>query len=264
MCLILFSHQEHPGYELVLAANRDEFFQRPTEPAGFWADAPEILGGRDRQAGGTWMGVHRDGRWAAVTNFRDGNRLRTGERSRGELVTYYLRGGDRATACAQNLLPLRHQFGGFNLLLGDRDGVVFLSSELPACQILGPGLYGLSNHLLDSPWPKVERGKRGLREILSASRTPASEGLFDLLGERQTADDDQLPQTGISRDWERTLSAAFISAPGYGTRASSLLLIHQDGAVHFRERSFSEQGSRLSDRHFDFVVSRPDRSFTGS
>jgi uncharacterized protein with NRDE domain len=255
MCLILFSYRTHPRYSLILAANRDEFFERPTEPAGFWADSPEILGGRDRQAGGTWMAVRRDGRWAAVTNFRDGTRPPLGSRSRGDLVAEYLRGEQCAKTYAATIQQRRNEFGGFNLLVGDSQGVVFVSSQLPESLSLEPGLYGLSNHLLDSPWPKVERGKRELHELVNASNEIPADALLELLADRQMADESSLPRTGVSPEWERTLSAAFISAPGYGTRASSVLLMDAAGAVQFRERSFAEQGLMLDDRRFDFVTS---------
>jgi uncharacterized protein with NRDE domain len=255
MCLILFSYRTHPRYSLVLAANRDEFFARPTEPAGFWADTPAILAGRDRQAGGTWMGVHRDGRWAAVTNFRNGARPPPGARSRGDLVAEYLRGKQNAKTYADAILHRQNEFGGFNLLVGNSQGIVFVSSQLPEFLSLGPGLYGLSNHLLDSPWPKVERGKRGLRNLIQALPEMPAEALLELLADRQMADESSLPHTGVNPEWERTLSAAFISAPGYGTRASSVLLMDEAGAVHFRERSFAEQGALLDDRRFDFVIS---------
>lgn len=254
MCLILFSHRTHPRYSLILAANRDEFFDRPTEPAGFWSDAPEILGGRDRQAGGTWMAVQHNGRWAAVTNFRDGTRPPAGSRSRGDLVAEYLRGKQSAKSYADAIQRRRNDFGGFNLLVGDRLGVVFVSSQLPASRSLEPGLYGLSNHLLDSPWPKVERGKRRLRDLVNASNELPAEALLELLADRQLAEESALPRTGVSPEWEKTLSAVFITAPGYGTRASSVLLMDEAGAVHFRERSFDEQGVMFDDRKFDFVA----------
>lgn len=247
MCLILLAHRVFDRFPLVLAANRDEFFDRPTAGAGFWADAPDILGGRDLAQGGTWLGVSRDGRWGAVTNFRDGSPAPAGSRSRGELVAEYLRGGYRAGDYLQRLDRTAPDYHGFNLLLGDAGGVVFFSNRGTQSIGLPAGIYGLSNHLLDTPWPKVAQGKRALA-ALAATTSACRDGghlaadLLGLLQDRTEASDPDLPETGVARDWERVLSPMFISAPGYGTRASTVLLIDHAGCLHFHERSFAPDG----------------------
>lgn len=260
MCLILFAHRAVPGYALVLAANRDEFFARPTESAHYWTEAPNVLAGRDLEKGGTWLGVTRDGRWAAVTNFRDGTRPEAGARSRGELVARYLLEGSSAATYAAAVADEGAEFHGFNLLVGDTQGVQYVSNRGAGPRALEPGIYGLSNHLLDTPWPKVERGKRELEGLLEGNPGDPAEPLLALLADRRTAAEEALPETGVGRDWEKLLSAAFIRAPGYGTRASSVLLIGQVGEVSLRERSFGDCAELLEDRRFHFtaapVVSR--------
>jgi len=255
MCLILIAYRPEPRYQLVVAANRDEFFRRPTAPADYWAEAKQILGGRDLEKGGSWMGVARDGRWAAVTNYRDGTVVSPGAKSRGDLVAGFLR---KPAAPGTYVDSVRHssaEYASFNLLVGDLAHLHYCSSKENTTKALGPGLYGLSNGLLDTPWPKVERGKTALRHALAKSRGPDEmvDNLLAVLADRTIAPDDELPRTGIAQDWERRLSAAFISAPGYGTRASTVLLLTGDGEMYFRERSFDAHAQPIEDRHFRFV-----------
>lgn len=254
MCLILFAYRAVPGHVLVLAANRDEFFARPTEPANYWADAPHVLAGRDLEKGGTWMGVTRDGRWAAVTNYRDGTRPETGSRSRGELVARYLLEGSSAASYAAAMADAGAEYHGFNLLVGDAEGVHYVSNRGAQLKTLEPGIYGLSNHLLDTPWPKVARGKRAMETLLCGNPEDPTEPLLALLADRRPAADDALPETGVSRDWEKLLSSAFIRAPGYGTRASSVLLIEHGGGASLRECSFGAETELLEDRRFRFTI----------
>jgi len=259
MCLILIAHRADPRYRLVVAANRDEFFRRPTAPADYWPAAPHVLGGRDIEKGGTWLGVATDGRWAAVTNFRDGTSPEPGSRSRGGLVAGYLCGSARAHAYVASMEHSAHEYHGFNLVAGDGAGVHYLSNKNEGPMMLAPGVYGLSNHLLDSSWPKVERGKLALREALAGTAMPDRliETMLAALSDRSIAEERELPSTGISNDWETLLSAAFIGAPGYGTRASTVLLIDHEGEVHFRERSFGEGGELIEDRRYRFALA-PD------
>lgn len=254
MCLILFAHRAHPDFALVLAANRDEYFARPTLPAGYWKDAPGVLGGLDLEKGGTWMGVTRDGRWSAVTNYRDGTRPEPGSRSRGELVARYLKGNIPAGAYAQEVAQTASAYHGFNLLAGDAAGLHYVAHAEGTARGVEPGIHGLSNHVLNTAWPKVERGKRRLQALLATTAQDLEDRLLALLADREPAQDDQLPQSGIGRDWEKLLSAPFIVAPGYGTRASSVLLIGTDGEVRFRERTFGENGNLREDRMFRFTI----------
>jgi uncharacterized protein with NRDE domain len=262
MCLIVFAHRAHPDFDLVLAANRDEFFSRPTAHADYWQDDPNVLGGRDLQKGGTWLGITRDGRWAALTNYRDGSMTPAGAPSRGALVADYLTGSLSAAAYAARCAAAARLYQGFNLLVGDASGVYALSHAEAAPAQVSPGIHGLSNARLDTPWPKVERGCQGLRLALQdfAPRddpTVLEDKLLALLADRTPADEALLPATGITRDWERKLSAVFIAAPGYGTRASSVLLVGKDGEARFRERNFAEDSTLREERMFRFSIAVP-------
>jgi uncharacterized protein with NRDE domain len=236
MCLILVAWRAHPDYPLVVAANRDEFFARPTAPAAFWPEAPKILAGRDLEAGGTWLGVTRDRRFAALTNFRDPAQQRKGAPSRGALVVDFLAGDETPQACLDRIEALDRQHNGYNLLLGDGASLWWSSNVAAESRPLQPGVYGVSNHLLDTPWPKVGAGKTALARALDD--LPADEALFALLRNDAVHPDAELPQTGVSLDWERLLSAAFVKSPDYGTRSSTVLSIGRDGWVRFDEQTW--------------------------
>ncbi len=249
MCLIALAWQAHPDYPLIVMANRDEFYRRPTTPARFWPEAPQLLAGRDLAAGGTWLGVTRQGRFAALTNYRD-PAAGSAQRSRGLLVSGFLQGRLSAWDYALAVAGEGLHYGGFNLLLGDTRALVALSNRGMGPTRLEPGLYGLSNHLLDTPWPKVERAKAGLRQALP-ELTP--ERLADLLRDDLQADDATLPDTGVGLVMERMLSPLFISSPHYGTRASSVLMLGHERA-QFLEQTFDEQGAgELSRYRFDVL-----------
>ncbi|MEL6672461.1 MAG: NRDE family protein [Bacteroidota bacterium] len=244
MCLILFAYRTHPDLELVLGANRDEFYGRPTAVSGWWDDHPNILAGRDLQAGGTWMGITKAGRWAAITNYRELPQ-KEGVPSRGDLVKDYLVGYDSPASYFEKIQPHADAYNGFNLLLGDSDALWYYGNKGPDPRPLEPGIYGLSNHLLDSPWPKVEQGKTDLRNILTQ---PAwqPEDVFSMLGNPALYPDDQLPKTGVPLEWERRLSAAFIRSPQYGTRLSTVLQIDSQGKIDWQERSFQPSEGHVS------------------
>ncbi|MGH8678747.1 MAG: NRDE family protein, partial [Burkholderiales bacterium] len=224
MCLILFAWQADPRYRLVLAANRDEFFARPSVPAGYWHDAPQVLGGRDLEKGGSWLAVDRSGRWAAVTNFRDGGLVGQAARSRGSLVGDYIRSKTQPHDYLRALAADDHDYAGFSLLIADPQSLQYTSNRgAVAGASVTPGVHGLSNHLLDTPWPKVQRGRLRLEALLGACEATLVEGLFETLLDRQPAQDDELPSSGVGRERERALSPAFISAGDYGTRASTVM-----------------------------------------
>lgn len=240
MCLILFAHRAHPEFPLVLAANRDEFYGRPTAPAGFWADVPHVLGGRDLTGGGSWLGITRSGRWAAVTNHRDPRPPDPRAPSRGRLVADFLRGDAPPDAYLRDLADTAGEYNGFNLLCGDRDALYWLSNRTDDGPVaVAPGVHGLSNALLDTPWPKVARGSRALSSLVNAADALEPRALLELLLDRTVAADDELPDTGVSSSLERALSAAFIATPEYGTRSSTALLVRRDGRVEFEERSWT-------------------------
>ena len=243
MCLVLIALDSHRDYSLILAANRDEFYDRPTAPAECWADPHSILAGRDLKAGGTWLGVDRDGRLAAVTNYRQGQRERPAARSRGLLVSEFLTGDVAASEYLERVRSEAGLYNGFNLMAGDSAGFFYYSNREGRVRRLTPGIYGLSNHLLDTPWPKVTATKSAFGALLNGEASQLIGGLFTLLSDRHQAADDLLPSTGISRDWERLLSAAFIASDDYGTRCSSVVLIGRDGGVVFVERGFGPGGS---------------------
>ncbi|BBA69335.1 NRDE family protein [Geobacter sulfurreducens] len=255
MCLILFALDAHPRYRLVLAANRDEFYARPTAPAAFWDDSPRVLAGRDLTAGGTWCGVTRDGRIAAVTNYRDPGAHRVGARSRGELVAGFL-GGDEAPArWLEHLQRNGHDYNGFNLIFGDGNGLHYHSNRGAAASPLSPGIHGLSNHLLDTPWPKVARGKDDLARLLATADEPTADDLFAILADRTPAPDHLLPDTGVSLDWERLLSPLFITSPTYGTRSSTVILVDRSGQCTFVERSYNGAADHPRTVEYRFEVS---------
>lgn len=243
MCLVLLVHGVHPEYRLIVAANRDEFYDRPTSPAAYWTDAPDLLAGRDLRAGGTWLGITRDGRFAAVTNFRQGQRESPAARSRGHLVSGYLMGELGLSDYMSQVERDAQLYNGFNLVAADTRDVSYCSNRGGEVRVLPPGIYGLSNHLLDTPWPKVTAGKAAVGALAggSAAPDPIAE-LFALLSDQTRPADDRLPDTGISREWERLLSSAFIASPEYGTRSSTVVLVGRDGQVTFAERSFARDG----------------------
>lgn len=256
MCLVLIALDSHSEYSLIVAANRDEFYDRPTAPATFWADAPSVLGGRDLLAGGTWLGIDRRGRFAAVTNYRQGEREKSAPRSRGQLVSDFLIGDTAASEYLERIRENAGLYNGFNLLVGDAGRLVYYSNRQGRVRSLAPGVYGLSNHLLDTPWPKVVSTKSALDALLHGQDELTAE-LFRLLSNRAQARDDQLPETGVSREWERLLSSAFVAANGYGTRSSTVVLAGRDGHVVFVERSFGPGGSAGSEARFELMVSQP-------
>jgi uncharacterized protein with NRDE domain len=256
MCLILFAERAESRYRLVLAANRDEFLDRPSAEGGFWPDAPHVLGGRDLDKGGTWLGVTPEGRWAAVTNYREGVRPDPGMRSRGLLTRDFLLGSASAEGYAEQVAARAGQFAGFNLLVGDASTVFYLSNRPLLVQRVQPGIHGLSNHLLDTTWPKVRRGRTAMADLLGTEEDVLVTGLFALLLDRQQASDGELPATGVSLDWERRLSASFIVSEGYGTRASTVMLIRAQGGIRFEERSFGPGGVEAGRKSFD-VPPRP-------
>ncbi len=243
MCLIAFAYEAHPALRLVVAANRDEAYARPAAPADWWADAPDLLAGRDLREGGTWMGITRAGRFAAITNFRNpGFAQLDNAPSRGALVADFLRGGMDAEAYARELAARMAVYNGFNLLVGDAGGLFYVSNRAEGVRRLEPGLYGLSNHLLDTPWPKVVRARRAMADALAAADGSADgweSGLWEMLGNRVVAADDDLPDTGVGTEFERMLSPPFIRSEGYGTRASTVLTITRDGDVRLAERSIT-------------------------
>ncbi len=245
MCLILFAYQVHRTYPLIVAANRDEFYGRPTQPAHFWEDAPHVFAGRDLEKMGTWLGVTRDGRFAGLTNYRAPGEKEAGRRSRGELVADFLTGCGAPEAYLQDVAGRSQDYPGFNLLAGGPETLYYFSNREGRIRKLEPGIYGLSNHLLNTEWPKVKRGKEELARILSENGPDMPERLLRLLQTAERAPDHLLPSTGVSLDLERLLSSIFIQSEAYGTRSSSIVLM-SGREIFFKERTYSRHGT--SDR----------------
>ena len=245
MCLIVLAWRTHPDYPLVVAANRDEFFARSSAPAGFWPDAPEILAGRDLEAGGTWLGVSRRLRFAAVTNFREGDRQLVDAPSRGALVADFLAAKNDPETSLEALVRRSAGFNGFNLFVGDGQRLGYYSNRGPSPRWLAPGIYGLSNHLLDTPWPKLSAAKTAFAKALQ--HLPDSARFFELLADPEIVADTHLPETGVPLEWERILSAIFVNSPEYGTRASTLLTMHRTGQVTLVERCFGQNAIPLGE-----------------
>ena len=235
MCLIVFAWKLLPACPLIMAANRDEFFNRPTKAASWWEDNPDVFAGRDLQAGGTWLGVNRQGRFAALTNIRNGQPSRADVRTRGELVASFLNSEHDIENYLAQVQKTADQYNGFNLLVGDGEQAFWFSNENASAAVkLEPGIYGLSNGSLDSPWPKVVRAKAQFASLLCQSAP--DEAYFEMLADTTPAADHRLPDTGVSIEWERLLSPICIESPDYGTRASTLLKLHDTGNVQLLER----------------------------
>jgi uncharacterized protein with NRDE domain len=256
MCLILIALDSHPDFTLIVAANRDEFYDRPSAVAEFWADAPWVLGGRDRKAGGTWLGVDRRGRFAAVTNYRQGEREAAAPRSRGHLVSDFLTSGIGPRAHIDRVQRDAALYNGFNLIAGHARELWYFSNLQGRPLALGPGVYGLSNHLLDTAWPKVTSSKNALSALLTADPGKLTPDLFAMLSDPRQAADHLLPRTGVSADWERLLSSAFIASSDYGTRSSTVVLAGRDGRVVFVERNFGPGGKPAEQVRYEFELAR--------
>jgi len=242
MCLIGLALQAHPDIPLLIAANRDERHDRPTAPAAIWDDAPEVLAGRDLRGGGTWLGVTRSGRVAALTNYRAPRYMTPSDGpSRGLLVRDFLTGDGDAAAFGARLRAERERYAGYNLLFGSADELWCYESEVDRLARVSPGIHALSNHLLDTPWPKVERLKAGIADILRAE-PPDIWALHEVLGDRWPAPDGELPDTGVGLELERLLSPPFIAGEQYGTRAVTVVTIDRRGEIVFDEGRFGPGG----------------------
>lgn len=237
MCLLLIAFKIHPHYKLLLAANRDEFYNRPTEPAAWQGNKKDVLSGTDLEAGGTWLGITRKGKLAAITNFRERGNQKENAPSRGNIVSLYLKRDTEAREYLLELESRRDAYNGFNLILGDVDHLFYYSNRAKGLTVLKPGIYGLSNSLLDVPWPKITVGKEKLAKIILEEYVYI-EAIFSLLRNEQMADNEKLPDTGVGLDFERILSPLFIKTEKYGTRSSTVVLVDKKNQVFFEERSF--------------------------
>lgn len=253
MCLAVLALHTLPGLPVLIAANRDEYHARPTIPAAPWPDDPRIVAGRDLQSGGTWMGMNMNGRYALVTNFRDPASVMPGAPSRGALVDKFLRGDDTPAAYAALVDSAGAVYNGFNLIVGDLDSAWYCSNRGAPPRELAPGIYALSNHLLDTPWPKLARTKAAFTRVLQTAHQPDTEALLAALSDRSVAADNELPDTGISLERERFLSSAFIVGPTYGTRSSSVMAMGS-GHCELHEMRFLPDGTAAGRVDLDYPL----------
>ncbi|WP_300674519.1 NRDE family protein [Desulfoluna sp.] len=254
MCLILVSFKSHPSLPLVIAANRDEFYARETAPMQWHEKGPFVLCGTDLKEGGTWMGITKRGRFAALTNHRDPSRINPKAASRGWIVSRFLEGDEEPQAFADTLRREKDHYNGFNLLFGTVDRLYHYSNISDALTELSPGIHGMSNALLNTPWPKVETGRNKLGQLAP----PTAENLFSLLADRTPPDDDLLPETGMGLEWERLLAPLFIQSEVYGTRSSCLITLDTHRTLTATERTYTgfDTGPDdiKEDRRFQFSV----------
>lgn len=253
MCLILFANDYHERYKLILAANRDEFYERPSLKADYWPESPEILAGRDLEAGGTWLGITRQGRLAALTNYRDPLAENKMGISRGMLVSGYLKGIDTAEEYLAKVQRERHSYKPFNLLVGNQDQLYYYSPLKNRVSLIEPGVHGLSNSFLETPWPKVSKGKRLLSEIIS-KQDFSPKDLLELLLDQELFEDHRLPDTGVGIEMERLLSSIYLKSPKYGTRARTVLLIDRQNHVSFIELSYNENKQDFTQVCYEFDI----------
>ena len=249
MCLIVFAWKSHPDYKLILAANRDEFHGRPSQEAHWWPDLPNILAGRDLQAGGTWLAATRSGRFAAVTNYRELQRGQAGLRSRGEIVTNFVSTDVDAMTFVSTFAD--DIYAGVSILAADHENICYTSNRGDKPVSLAPGIYGLSNASLDTPWSKLTRSKEALTTLIDSDKVNTTE-LLRLLGDKTPAASSEVDSSELPFRLARTLTAPFIVSDTYGTRCSTILLFANDGRVDFFERRFAADGTASGDSNFSF------------
>ena len=253
MCLILISINNHPAYKLIVAANRDEFYKRKTLDLESWSDHPQVIGGRDLEASGTWMAVTRSGKVSMVTNYRDLSNIRPNAPSRGKLVSDFLVGTNSPEEYLKAIEPNAAAYNGFNLLVGNQDRLYYLSNYRKGISPLDRGFFALSNHVLDTPWPKIVRGRQRIVPVLRNSVIDP-EALLDALFDQTIAADKDLPDTGVGLERERALSAMFIRMENYGTRCSTVLMIDKDNNVTIAERVYEPADLSHREKKIQFRI----------
>jgi len=254
MCLILMALNCHPKYKLIIAGNRDEFYDRPTLPAHFWTEEPRILAGIDTVKQGTWTGITTEGRFAAVTVFREPKSYPSNLPSRGLLAAHFLKSSETSEEFMSNLVSMGDLYKGFSLLAGDVDTIYYLSNRENIVRKLDKGLHGLSNNLLDVPWPKVTRGLQALSGCLAKGEVNVAD-IFAVMADQAIPPEDELPDTGIGIELERLLGSAFITSSKYGTRATTVIMVDRNNRVRFWERSFvNPQSGKHTDSYYEFTI----------
>jgi uncharacterized protein with NRDE domain len=268
MCILFVAVNQHQDYPLIIAANRDEFFARPTTASYFWPDSPEcpgktaeslgkrpqLLAGKDEQAGGTWMGITSTGRLAALTNVREPEKTKQNVITRGQLVSQYLQGQQQQVEYLAQLQRSQTQYNGYNLLFGPWNNLQVYNNHLDQVEQLSTGVYGLSNASLNSPWPKINKGTAQLAEYCHDGHSIETEKLFALLKDMHPAEDLDLPETGVPIEWERRLSSIFIPGEDYGTRSSTVLLVDKKQQITWKERTFNNQAICVAQKNYNFGI----------
>ena len=255
MCLVVFANNVHKDYKFIFAANRDEFYNRPTKQAEFWSENPDLLAGKDLQAGGTWMGITKQGRFAAITNFRDLKNHRTDAPSRGNLTLDFLVNDIEPEEYYSKLKSELNRYNGLNLILGNVDELYYFSNKSEGLKKLEPGIYGISNALLNSPWPKVEKSKQYLKKLVEQQDIHPWE-LLNLLYDTTIAKDDSLPDTGVGMELERLLSPVFTKMEKYGTRCSTVIMVDKNNNVKFVEKTFFANTDNFSNKEYNFTINK--------
>jgi uncharacterized protein with NRDE domain len=257
MCLIAIATRIHPLYPLIIAANRDEFYHRPTAPLAFWQDQPNILAGRDLEQNGTWLGITKTGRFAAITNYRDPSLMGSAAPSRGLLVSNFLISDKLPEDYLKAIKNSGKEYNGFNLVVGNMKELWWYSNKKNDIVKIKPGIHVISNHLLDTPWPKTLKAKAGIQEICDRKSTINPENILQMLADTDRPTDDQLPDTGVGLEWERLLSSVFITSDIYGTRSSAVIVADTAGQITFVERTFNphEDASLIEEtREFNIKI----------
>jgi len=253
MCLVFFSVKQHPDYPLIVVANRDEFYNRSTKSAGYWPASPQVLGGLDLQANGTWLGITTEGKIGWLTNFRDPKNISPQATSRGLLVSDYLTSSQKALKYLKMIERKENTYNPFNLIVGTIEELYYFSNYKKGIEKIAPGLYGLSNAFLDTPWPKVKLGKEKLSAILKKEKFDTEE-LFELLSDNSSPPDYQLPDTGIGLELERALSSMFVKTQNYGTRCSTIIMADNNNRIFFSERVYDPQSTDFITNTFEQEV----------
>lgn len=253
MCLIVFANNILEDYKLIFAANRDEFYNRPSEQAEFWSDYSDLLAGKDLQAGGTWMGITKHGKFAAITNFRDLKNHRNDAPSRGSLTLDFLISDISPEEYYNKLKSTLPNYNGFNLILGNVDELFYFSNKTKGLQKPERGIHGISNAILDTPWPKVEKSKRQLQHLIEQKNIHPWE-ILNLLDDTSLAKDEELPNTGVGLEMERMLSPIFIKSKEYGTRSSTIVTVDNQNNVRFVEKTYFANSGRFSNKDFNFTI----------
>jgi uncharacterized protein with NRDE domain len=239
MCLAVFAYRVHSKYPFIFATNRDEFYQRPAQPATFWYDHPTLLAGRDLQAGGTWMGITKENRFAALTNYRDLNNIIDDAPSRGDIVVDFLTSDLPTAEFLKALQKTAHKYNGFNLIAGTIDELWYYTNQKKSITKIEPGYYSLSNAFLNTEWPKTVQASKDFRLTVKNENSLDQKAIFDLLQNKTRYPDEQLPSTGLSKEMESVVSSIFITSENYGTRCSTLIFQDDTGSITFNEKTYN-------------------------